>query len=204
MARSPADNRRLRASWWSGAGLAMLAAFLVSPPFYYRLAGAEAGRALDAAFAWSIAMSVLWVLALHAFFRRPVALHVLLAPVYLLVAKDLFLIHHFGSRLTTSYLSIIITDHSEAGEFAHAYARPLVIGIALLAGTRGSAPGPSAGFASTGPDTPAGWPWACSSWATERRSSVRCEPTGCRHPGRFSTSPPTTTAARLARCPNSG
>jgi len=82
-------------------------------------------------------MSALWVLALHAFFRRPVALHVLLAPIYLLVATDLFLIQHFGSRLTTSYMSIIITDHSEAGEFALAYARPLAVGIALLVGTWG-------------------------------------------------------------------
>ena len=137
MARSPVDDRRFHASWWSGAALAVLVAFLVSPPLYYRLAGGEAGRAIDAAFVWSVAMSALWVLALHAFFRRPVALHVLLAPIYLLVATDLFLIHHFGSRLTTSYMSIIITDHSEAGEFALAYARPLAVGIALLVGTWG-------------------------------------------------------------------
>ncbi len=137
MARSSVDGRRIRASWWSGAALAVLAAFLLSPPFYYRVAGGEAGRAVDAAFVWSVAMSGLWVLALHASFRRPVVLHLLLAPVYLLVATDLFLIHHFGSRLTTSYLSIIITDHSDAGEFVHAYARPLATGVALLAGTWG-------------------------------------------------------------------
>jgi len=114
------------------AALALLCAALVSPPIVYRAVLGSEGRILDTALLWSIGMSVLWVATLHAFFRRPGVLHLLLAPLYFTVAMDLFLIFEFQSRLTTSYLSILVTDHSEAGEFLRAYVRPVAVGVALL------------------------------------------------------------------------
>jgi glucan phosphoethanolaminetransferase (alkaline phosphatase superfamily) len=128
---------RVQATWAGAAWLALLVAVLLSPPVVYRLVLGGGGRIVDTALLWSMGMSALWVATLHAFFRRPVWLHLLLAPLYFAVAMDLFLIFQFGSRLTTSYLSIIVTDHSETGEFLHAYARPVAIGVALLVATWG-------------------------------------------------------------------
>jgi heptose-I-phosphate ethanolaminephosphotransferase len=137
MAPRAGGLRRVRATWAGAAWLGLLVGVLVSPPIVYRIVLGSGGRLLDTALLWSMGMSLLWVATLHAFFRRPVWLHLLLAPLYFAVAMDLFLVFEFGSRLTTSYLSIIVTDHSETGEFLHAYARPVAIGVALLVATWG-------------------------------------------------------------------
>jgi len=123
---------QVKANGFGTAWLTLLILFLISPPFVYRLILGSNGRILDTALLWSMGMSVLWVATLHTLFRRPIWLHLLLAPFYFAVAVDLFLIFQFGARLTTSYFNIIITDYSEAGEFLRSYARPVAISMALL------------------------------------------------------------------------
>jgi heptose-I-phosphate ethanolaminephosphotransferase len=57
-----------------------------------------------------------------------------LAPFYFATAIDLFLMATFGNRLSSGYVSIAITDSAEAGEFLAAYARPVLLSFAVMAG----------------------------------------------------------------------
>lgn len=128
---------RVQGSGPALAVLILLSALLVSPPVAYRVALGGGGRTVDFALLWSMALSLVWVGTLHSFFGRPALLHLLLLPLYFTVAADLFLVAEFQSRLTTSYLSLVIGDYAEAGEFLRAYAPPVTVGLFLLAATCG-------------------------------------------------------------------
>ena len=116
-----------------GAWLAVLVAssFLISPLLFH--AWRNAGqRPLDLLFAFNLVTSVLWIVLLHLWTQRPVILHLILLPLYLTVAIDLFLVDSFGARLSTGYLNIALTNHGDAGELLATYARPLALAFAGL------------------------------------------------------------------------
>jgi heptose-I-phosphate ethanolaminephosphotransferase len=111
-------------AWWRPPGvlwLGLLGAVLMSPPVAaFANLGPALGRAevvRDNVLLWNVAMSLLWLAALHLQVRRPFWLHLALAPLYLTTATDLFLVLRFGSRLTSSYVSIVMTDYADTGNF---------------------------------------------------------------------------------------
>ena len=113
--------------------LALLAtwSFLLSPlAFQAWLSG---WRGLwDILFLFNLGMSLLWVALAHFITRRPLAMHLALAPLYLTTAVDLFLLGTFGARLSSGYVGIALTDHVDTLEFLSAYARPVAVAALIL------------------------------------------------------------------------
>jgi heptose-I-phosphate ethanolaminephosphotransferase len=112
--------------------LSALCAFLVSPPLLSAAGFALHYRTVDPLQLWAVGLSLAWVVALHVLVRRTVWLHVALLPLYLLITADLFVLHEFGARLTSGYLSIIFTDHGDTNDFVHAYSRAVTVFLAGL------------------------------------------------------------------------
>ena len=106
--------------------------FLLSPVLLQPFLGGGRGR-LDLLYLFNLVPSLLWAAALHLAVRRPLLQHLLLAPFYLTTTIDLFLMGAFGSRLSSGYVSIALTDHSETSEFLSAYARPVALAVLALA-----------------------------------------------------------------------
>jgi heptose-I-phosphate ethanolaminephosphotransferase len=118
------------APWLSVVGAS---AFLISPLLLHAARNAGA-RPFDLLFAFNLATSLLWVVLLHAWVRRPLFLHLWLAPLYLTVAIDLFLISAFGARLSAGYVSIALTDYGDTGELLATYTRTLaLVGLVTVA-----------------------------------------------------------------------
>lgn len=104
--------------------------YLLSPVILYPALGTGRGWA-DVLFLFNVLTSLLWAGLLAALGVRPLVLHLLLAPLYLTTAVDLFLLTQFGARLSSGYISIAISDHADTAEFLRSYAKP----VALMAGT---------------------------------------------------------------------
>lgn len=108
--------------------------FLAAPSLVFGALLTSRYRTFDTQLAWNAAMSILWLAALHLSFRRPFWLHVALAPFYLMTVADLFLVYRFGSRLTSSYLTLAFTDLVETPHFLLTFGRDLVVpGLVLVA-----------------------------------------------------------------------
>ena len=105
--------------------------FLISPLFFHAWRHADA-RSVDLLFAFNLVTSLLWIIWLHTLVRRPLLLHLLLAPLYLTTAIDLFLIGTFSARLSTGYITIALTDYADTGELLSAYSRPIALVTLVL------------------------------------------------------------------------
>ena len=106
-------------------------AFLISPLLFH-VWGKAGAQTFDALFAFNLATSLLWLVLVNALARRPLFLHLLLAPLYVTTAIDLFLIGTFGARLSTGYVTIAMTDYGDTGELMAAYSRPVLITAVVL------------------------------------------------------------------------
>lgn len=85
--------------------------------------------------AWSVATSVLWLVALHGLVRRPELLHLGLAPLYVTAAADLFLVLRLDSRLTSTHWTVFLTDFGDVPDFLRAHGRATLGALtALFAG----------------------------------------------------------------------
>jgi heptose-I-phosphate ethanolaminephosphotransferase len=118
-------------SLWPWLCVIAASAYLVSPLLIHAW-GDPSGHGFDALFGFTLATSLLWLVALHAWTRRPRSLHLLLLPLYLTTAIDLFLVDAFGARLSAGYVTIALTDYGDTGELVSTYARPLALGAAVL------------------------------------------------------------------------
>jgi len=114
-------------------GILLLWAFLLSPLALNPLLNPNQ-RVVDGLFLFNVATSVLWVVLLHALVRRPLFLHLALAPLYLTTAIDLFLLWTFKARLSSGYVTIALTDYADAGELLASYASSVSLAAAVLAG----------------------------------------------------------------------
>ena len=116
---------------WEWIALLAASAYLISPVLFQAWRHAGAGG-MDLLFAFNLATSLLWVTLLHVVVRRPLLLHLLLIPLYVTTAIDLFLIGTFGARLSTGYVTIALTDYGDSGELLRTYTRPIVLAALLL------------------------------------------------------------------------
>jgi glucan phosphoethanolaminetransferase (alkaline phosphatase superfamily) len=114
------------------ASEALLWLYLLSPLAVEAALSGES-RPLGLRFAMVVAVSLLWLGLLRHSGVRPLLLHLLLLPLYLTTAADLFLLFAFGNRLSAGYIGIVFTDHTEAREFMHAFAAPLAASAVVLA-----------------------------------------------------------------------
>jgi glucan phosphoethanolaminetransferase (alkaline phosphatase superfamily) len=131
---SSPDERRPPAAVprrWEWIALFAASAYLISPVIFLAWRHAGAGS-VDLLFAFNLATSLLWITLLHVLVRRPLLLHLLLLPLYVTTAIDLFLIGTFGARLSTGYVNIALTDYGDTGELFRTYTRPIVLAALLL------------------------------------------------------------------------
>ena len=130
--------RRISAHWgyseatpWQRISLAALCAFLLSPlALQFWMSRGEGP--LDLLFVFNVATSLLWITLLHLLVRRPLMLHLALAPLYVTTAIDLFLVSNFKARLSSSFVDIALTNASESAEFMLTYARPVALTALVL------------------------------------------------------------------------
>lgn len=83
-------------------------------------------------FLFNVFTSALWVSLLSRLRIRPLILHLLAFPLYVLTAADLFMLFNYGNRLSSAYIGILLTDYSEAGEFASTFLQPILISLFIM------------------------------------------------------------------------
>lgn len=120
-----------RSSFRQRLSMLVLWAFLLSPLAIQPVVLAGRGW-LDQLFLFNAGTSLLWIGLAHFVTRRPFVMHLMLMPLYLTTAVDLFLLGTFGARLSSGYVTIILTDHAEAGEFFSVYAWPVALATLAL------------------------------------------------------------------------
>lgn len=122
----------LSASW---SALLLLNLYLVSPVALGALSNHLALEPPDKLLLLAAPASVLGLSTLHLWVRRPVHLHLALMPFYLAVAFDLYLIAHYGTRLSSSSISVLLGNDEHVTAFIEAQARsifvPLGLGLAM-------------------------------------------------------------------------
>lgn len=98
----------------------VLWSFLLSPLFFRILVSYRYSK-IDLLVFYTIAISLLWLLAIRFVSSNQFKVHLWLLPFYLVASIDLFLVLNFGSRLTAAYLFIGLTNYKEAGDFLATY-----------------------------------------------------------------------------------
>jgi len=91
--------------------------FLVSPAIVGPLLLGPRSPGPPPVVAWNFATSLLWIVVLHGWVRRPEILHLVLAPFYVTTAADLFLMLRMGSRLTSTHWIVFLTDFADVPGF---------------------------------------------------------------------------------------
>jgi heptose-I-phosphate ethanolaminephosphotransferase len=99
-------------AWLVASGIFLVSPAIVGP----LLLGARSPGPLPVV-AWNVAVSLVWIVVLHGWIRRPEVLHLLLAPLYVTTAVDLFLVLRMGSRLTSTHWIIFLTDFADVPGF---------------------------------------------------------------------------------------
>jgi glucan phosphoethanolaminetransferase (alkaline phosphatase superfamily) len=125
------DNNRLvsgadTATASQRVGLGILYAYLASP-IVIQAAMVNWGDIKDPVFMFNIVVTILWISLAHLAVRRPLLLHLLLLPLYISTAVDLFLLDIFGARLTSAYVAIALGNRSDTGEFISTFIRPILL-----------------------------------------------------------------------------
>ena len=130
-------NIRLQAAVVPRLALAAMWLFLLSPILFepLRVRGVADGfyGFHLVSYSFNLVASILWIGLLHFAVKRPLLLHLALAPFYISTAADLFLIFVFGERLSSAFAYVALTNLSEAGDFFATYWRPVMIVAAVLA-----------------------------------------------------------------------
>jgi glucan phosphoethanolaminetransferase (alkaline phosphatase superfamily) len=114
--------------WFESFGLYCLWLYLISPLILYPILNQNVSL-LDPLFIMNLVTSLLWIIFLHQLASRPLYLHLILFPLYITTTVDLFLISAFDQRLSSGYMMIALTNHTDSRDFFITYAWPLSIGI---------------------------------------------------------------------------
>jgi len=111
----------------------LLNLFLISPILIYDLRPLDDFAGLtDGPFYFTLLVSVLFLAAFQLLFKRPWKFHLLIFPLYVTVLVELFLIVVFKSRLTTSYLAIILSEFAYTADFLATYQEKVLIAFGLF------------------------------------------------------------------------
>lgn len=118
---------------WNLRWLVALNLFLVSPILIYDFKLFEGLTGLrDPVALFNLLVSLLFLGALQVLFARPWKFHLLILPLYVVVLAELFLIVEFRSRLTTSYIAIILNEFEHTGDFFATYAPEVLTAVSLF------------------------------------------------------------------------
>ena len=133
VAAQPAAAHLPVASARGWACLVLLWLFLFSPLVLWR-AVQTTHEGTDWLFLFNVVATLLWAGLVQFSTRRPLRMHLALLPLYLTTAVDLFLLHVFRARLSSSYFATLFTDYDDTGEFFLTYGHQmLLVGLIALA-----------------------------------------------------------------------
>jgi heptose-I-phosphate ethanolaminephosphotransferase len=123
---------------WPRRTLVALAAanlFLLSPVMLDDL-GLLPGsaEAPDKIALFALPASVLWLALCHVLGRRPVVVHALLLPFYVVVGVDLFLLAHYGTRLSSSMIAVFLQNSSDAAAYLREHRQAVTTAAAAVVG----------------------------------------------------------------------
>jgi heptose-I-phosphate ethanolaminephosphotransferase len=108
--------------------------YLISPVLAFELALHPARHAaVDKLVLFAAPASVLGLIVAHLLIR-PTILHALLFPFYLLVATDLFVVAEYQTRLTSSVISVVLENWSDAGGYIEHHRNSILIAATLVIG----------------------------------------------------------------------
>jgi glucan phosphoethanolaminetransferase (alkaline phosphatase superfamily) len=122
-------NRAFRVVWRVRWLLAMNL-FLISPVLLYELGIGRQGP--DRTLLFVLPASVLTLVAAQLVLRSVWLTHILLAPLYLSTAIDLFVITHYQTRLGSSTLLVILENVGGASEYLRAHLFDVASWLAML------------------------------------------------------------------------
>ncbi len=130
------NTRNLKAAFahaWRLRWLLALNLFLVSPILIYdfKLFDGLTGPR-DPVALFNLLASLLFLGAFQVLFTRPWKFHLMILPLYVVVLAELFLIVEFRSRLTTSYIAIILNEFEHTGDFFATYAPEVLTVVSLF------------------------------------------------------------------------
>lgn len=117
----------------AGAALVALNLYLLSPLLLNELFARLATGGADKLLLFTAPASVLWLAALHTWVRRPLVLHLLLFPFHLAATWDLFVVFNYGSRLSSSTISVILDNQENIADYVanHTLAIFVPLGLSL-------------------------------------------------------------------------
>lgn len=105
--------------------------FLLSPLFLYELNVGEGGP--DTSLLFLLPASLLGLCAAQTAVRRVWLSHAILAPFYLFVAADLYVILTYRTRLSSSMMLVIVQNFGDARDYLDAHAPRVFGALGLLA-----------------------------------------------------------------------
>jgi heptose-I-phosphate ethanolaminephosphotransferase len=117
-------------SAWRWRWLWAMNLFLISPVLLYELRFGEGGP--DKTLAFILGASVLWLASVNLLARRPWVVHALMFPLYLVVATDLYVIHAFNTRLSSSMLLTMFQNLEDGRAYFQTHGGPVAIGVGAL------------------------------------------------------------------------
>lgn len=117
------EQPNVRRFW---AGQVLLIGYLTSP-LLWQIVALGPQSLSDSLVLFNVTATVLWISLALSWTRRPLSFYVLAFPLFVTTAIDLFLLGTFGSRLSSGYIMIMLTDHGDAGEFFSAYAAQVAV-----------------------------------------------------------------------------
>jgi heptose-I-phosphate ethanolaminephosphotransferase len=121
---------RHAAEWaWRWRVVLLANVFLISPVLLHEL------RLRDKTLVFTLPASVLWLLGVQLLARRIWIVHALMAPLYLAVGVDLYIITKYQTRLASSMLLTIVENFGDAAEFMQGDFASTVGSLLLMAVT---------------------------------------------------------------------
>lgn len=118
---------------WALRWLLLLNVFLLSPILLYNINFTEVlHQSSNVSGLFYLGTSILWLLTLQFFFRPAWLLHLFLLPFYVITAVELFLIFNFDTRLTSSYIGILMGELGHAEDFLSVWGNQVFIASAAL------------------------------------------------------------------------
>ncbi len=107
--------------------------FLISPILIHDVKVLDGLSGLrDPVVLFNLTISGLLLISFQLLFKRPWKFHLIIFPLYIVVAAELFLIWKFDARLTTSYIAIVLNETEHAVEFLVNFLPELVGGSTLF------------------------------------------------------------------------
>jgi glucan phosphoethanolaminetransferase (alkaline phosphatase superfamily) len=122
---------------WELRWAILLNLYLLSPILVYEFKWTEGGP--DKCTFFLLAASLLWLFLVQAIGRRLWVTHAILFPFYLCVGMDLFVIHYYRTRLSSSMLLVVHDNLSDAPDFLRIHATPVVVIVAATLSAYGFA-----------------------------------------------------------------